>query len=266
MSRKLTAALAVLIVVMLLVPQGITAAQGRTVRIRVWHGVEDGAGQLTVSPATTLVAHYIWVAKTADQVESFIAHADITITLDDQPVFTPQPGKDPGWQAVEVSQLNELARAQWTFPLPALEPGTHTLKTVITLDADVSDGIEPTPFSGVVTETTNLITVTGAAQAPAAAPRTAARTTPAGEINCNAVVGTFVKSAVGYWAPDPDKPIVPEFIVPASKSMWTFGMDENHQYYQVLLDEVLFWVEADVLSPTADEVWNGAPLPNCVVE
>lgn len=271
MSRRFTAALVLLLVAMLLVPQGITAAQSRTVRIRVWHGLEDGAGQHTVSPSTTVVAHYVWVAKTAEQVEDFMAHADITVTIDDQVVFSPQPGKDAGWEAVEVSDLNDLARAQWTFPLPALEPGQHTLKTVITLDAEVSDGIEAAPFSGVVNETTNVITVTGGAQAEpseasAAATRPAADTASTETIRCDAVVGTFVESAVGYWAPDPDKPIVPEFIVPAGKSLWTFGMDENHAYYQVLLDQVLFWVEADALSPTADEVWNNAALPNCVVE
>lgn len=271
MSRKLTAALVLLLVAMLLVPQGITAAQSRTVRVAVWHGLEDGAGKHTISPSTTVVAHYVWVAKTAELVEDFMAHADITLTLDDQVIFSPQPGKDAGWEAVEVSNLNDLARAQWTFPLPTLEPGQHTLKTVITLDTELSDGIEATPFSGVVNETTNEIIVTGGAQAEpteasAATSRSAAETVPAGEIRCDAVVGTFVKPAVGYWAPDADKPIVPEFIVPAGKSMWTFGMDENHEYYQVLLDEVLFWVEADVLSPTADAVWNNAPLPNCVVE
>lgn len=280
MSRKLTAALILLMVAILLVPQGMTAAQSRTVRVRVWHGLEDGAGRHTVSPSTTLVAHYIWVAKTAELVEDFMAHADITLTIDDQPVFSPQPGKDAGWEAIEVSELNELARAQWTFPLPALEPGEHTLKTVIALDAEVSDGIEAAPFSGVVNETTNVITVTGGAQAepaeraeqvqpteaPAVTTRTTARTAPTGEIHCNAVVGTFVRSAVGHWAPDPDKRIAPEFVVPAGKSLWTFGMDENHEYYQVLLDVVLFWVEADALAPTADDVWNNAPLPNCVVE
>ncbi len=66
MSRKWTAALALLILATLLVPQGIIAAQGRTVRIPVWHGVEDSSGQHTVRAATTVVAHYVWVAKTAE--------------------------------------------------------------------------------------------------------------------------------------------------------------------------------------------------------
>jgi len=271
MARKWTAALVLLVLATLLVPQGMIAAQGRTVRIPVWHGIEDSSGQHTVRAATTVVAHYVWVAKTAEQVKDFIAHADITLTLNDQPIVTPQPGADPGWQEVEVSQLNNLARAQWTFPLPPLEPGTYTLKTVVALDAEVSDGLEQTPFSGVVNETTNTIIISGGAttaatQVPATTSRTTARTTPTGEVSCTAVVATFVEPSVGYWGPDPDKPIMPEFVVPEGKSLWTFGMDANHEYYQVLLDEVLFWVEAHTLSPRADDVWHSAPLPNCVVE
>ncbi len=265
MTRKLATALVLLIVAMMLIPQGITSAQARTVRIPVWHGVEGGARQYSASASTTVVLAYIWVARTAQQVEDFMTHADITVTINGEPVFTPQPGKDQGWQSVEVSQLNDLARAQWTFPLPALEAGTYEIRTVITLDAEVSDGLEPAPFSGTVNDTTNVLVVTGGATA-AGATAGAAAAVAGDEVNCNAAVGTFVKAAVGYWAPDFEKPIEPELIIPEGKTLWTFGLDETHQFYQVLLDMQLFWVEANTLAPTPDEVWNNTPLPNCVVE
>lgn len=266
MSRKVMIALAVLMLAIMLIPQGISAAQGRLVKIPLWHGVEDAHGTHTIAPSSTVIVYYIWVARTAQQVEEFKTHADITLTLDGQTIFEPRSGVDAGWRAVETGAGGTVARAQWIFQLPALGAGTHTLQTIITLDAPVSDGIVQAPFAGVVNDTTNMLVVSSNPAASVVKPNPTVPVVTTGPVNCNPAVGTFIKDAVGYWGPDPGKPIQPELIIPRGKSLWTFGMDATHRYYQVLLDALLFWVEVDTLGPTQDEVWHNTPLPNCVVQ
>ncbi len=264
MSRRMSAAAIIVMLAIMLIPQGISGAQGAALKVPTWRGIENSSGRYTIAPGTTVTLIYGWVARTAQQVEDFKAHADITILLNGETAFSPSAGVDAGWQAVEVLAGGTIARAYWSLQLPALPEGTHTVKTLITLDAPVSDGIEATPFPvGTVNDTTNIIVVTGEPVAVAAQPVTPA--VPAGKLICDRAVGTFVKDAVGYWGPDPSKAIQPDFVMPAGKTLWVFGMDETQRYYQVLLDAQLFWVRADTMAPTADAVWHGTPLPNCPV-
>jgi len=271
MSRKLSVVAILVMGAMMLIPQGISGAQGAPVKVPTWRGIETSAGRYTIAPGTPVTLYYSWVARTAQQVEDFKTHADITVLLNGETVFSPSAGVDSGWQAVEVLAGGTIARAYWSLPLATLPAGTHTIQTVITLDAPVSDGIVATPFPvGTVNNTTNIIVVSGdptavteAALATAGQP--AAPAVPAGKLICDRAVGTFVKDAVGYWGPDLSKPIQPDFVMPAGKTLWVFGMDETQQFYQVLLDAQLFWVRVDTMAPTADAVWHGTPLPNCPV-
>ncbi|MCL4238571.1 MAG: hypothetical protein KJ047_10020 [Anaerolineae bacterium] len=271
MSRKLSAVLIMVILATMLIPQGISGAQSAPLKVLTWRGIETSAGRYTIAPGTPVTLIYSWVARTTQQVEEFTAHADITVLLNGETVFSPRAGVDAGWQAVEVLAGGTIARAYWSFPLAALPAGTHTIQTVITLDAPVSDGIAATPFPvGAVNDTTNIIVVTGdpaavTGAAPVVAAPPAAPAVPAGKLICDRAVGTFVKDAVGYWGPDLSKPIQPDFVMPAGKTLWVFGMDETQRFYQVLLDAQLFWVRADTMAPTADAVWHSTPLPNCPV-
>jgi hypothetical protein len=79
-----------------------------------------------------------------------------------------------------------------------------------------------------------------------------------------AVVGHFTDNAAVYWYPGQmtKGPIVIE----VGKTYWVDGIDPSGLYRNVLFACQWLWVEVDKVGPNFDNVWNGAPLPNHVID
>ncbi len=80
----------------------------------------------------------------------------------------------------------------------------------------------------------------------------------------NAAVGTFSDWADLYWMPG--EKLYPGLAMEPGQSVWVLGQDETGMYKKVILSCQYLWVEAGVIGPNYDDVWNGAPLPTDVVE
>jgi hypothetical protein len=79
-----------------------------------------------------------------------------------------------------------------------------------------------------------------------------------------AAVGTFIETTPAYYLPHPDA--VSDAIFEAGKSVWVLGVDESGEFYQVVFSGSYLWVPVDTIGPNYDEVWQGHPLPEDVVE
>jgi hypothetical protein len=79
-----------------------------------------------------------------------------------------------------------------------------------------------------------------------------------------AVVGTFIDWTPLMYAPV-DGANSPYTMEPG-QTLWIFGMDETHEFYQVLMSGDLYWVPKDNMEPTYPYPWYGTPLPTEVVD
>jgi hypothetical protein len=275
MFRKLIIMGLIVATVAALVPANVFAQQGQTVQVTLWNGEGRAWRYYQIDNATSVELYYYWFARTEQQVQDFITHADFQIAVDGQDLFASQADVDAQWQPVEDFEMKgqALKRAVWAYTLPPMDPGEHVIHTIITTDAALEDGVFSQPYpAGTMHNTTNVVTVVEGVTAPIISPLepqpTAARPgTPPTEIHDKPVVGTFVKAAKTYWAPDENKPVDPPVTLYPGMTLWVFGMDSTYTYYKVLLDAAYLWVHADTLSPTNDGVvWHGDPLPNIVVQ
>ena len=269
MSRKLIIVGLVMVLLVALVPAVASARQESKVQVTLWNGEARAWRYYRVDSTAAVELYYFWFAQTDQQVQDFIAHADFEITLDGQPLFASQAEVDALWQPIGDFELiaRSLKRSEWLYTLPPLAPGEHAIHTVVTLDADVSDGVFSQAYpAGMLHNTTNVVTVIEGLGKPAvssAQPTPSATRpnpgTPPTVIYDQPVVGTFVNNAKTYWAPDPNKPVDPEVILPAGTTLWVFGMDETYSYYKVVLDIAYLWVHADTLArPTM--AWSGITI------
>jgi hypothetical protein len=78
-----------------------------------------------------------------------------------------------------------------------------------------------------------------------------------------AVVGAFVTTTPAYFAPRADA--VTTVIITAGKTLWILGVDDNGDFYKVVMAGRYFWVPVDTMGPNFDNVWQGRPLPTNVV-
>jgi hypothetical protein len=143
-------------------PGSAAAQRSNTLTISIWNGEGSAHQQYQANTATRVRLYYYWYARTEQQVEDFVSRAKFDITLDGETVFNSAAEADAAWQPVEPFTYNgaQIKRAQWSFDLPALTPGQHTIRTIISLDTAVEDGVAPTPFGpGAVHNTTNIVTV-----------------------------------------------------------------------------------------------------------
>ena len=79
----------------------------------------------------------------------------------------------------------------------------------------------------------------------------------------DSVVGTFVDWADLYWMPG--EKLYPPLTMQPGQSVWVLGQDEYGMYKKIQLSCQFLWVEADVIGPNYDSVWQGAPLPTSIV-
>ena len=84
------------------------------------------------------------------------------------------------------------------------------------------------------------------------------------QLPSNAAVGTFSNWAELYWMPEGK--LYPPLAMEPGQSVWVLGQDESGLYKKILLSCEFLWVEAGVIGPNYDALWNGAPLPVDVVE
>jgi hypothetical protein len=82
-------------------------------------------------------------------------------------------------------------------------------------------------------------------------------------ITDSAVVGSFVSTTNGYWAPGE---MSPDVVIEAGKTAWVLGVDESGAYYKIIWACSTLWVPVETMGPNFDNVWNGTPLPTAVVE
>jgi hypothetical protein len=275
MFRKLMIVGLVVVVVTALIPVNVFAQESQTVQVTVWNGEGRAWRYYEINTVTSVELYYYWFALTEQQVQDFVTHADFDITVDGQPVFASQAEVDAHWRPVEnfTMQGKSLKRAEWAYTLPPMTIGEHVIRTIVTTDAPLEDGVYAQPYpAGTMHNTTNVVTVTEGVTTPVISPlqpqATAARPgAQSTEIHDKPVVGTFIKAAKTYWAPDENKPVDPPVTIAPGKTLWVFGMDSTYSYYMVLLDAAYLWVHADTLGPTNDGVvWHGDPLPNIVVQ
>lgn len=283
MFRKLIALSLLVVLAGTLVPGMAFARQGNVITIPIWRGGGTDSGQYVMASSDTALLYYYWYARDGDQVQKFMNYASFEVLLDDEPLFSTQLAAYRSWGPIESFTYDGLPfkRARWFYELPPLEPGEHTLHTIIRIYTEVNDGIAATPYQpGVVHNTTNSITVTEgvspaavvpeANEAPDDAAATPARPTPLPaepeEIISAPAVGKFVATAEAYWAPEPDKLVDPFIEFQPGTTLWVFGMDKTRRYYKVLLDAAYLWVRVETMAPTADDVWANNPLPNAIVE
>ena len=275
MFRKLMIVGLVVVVVATLLPADVLARQDQTVLVTLWNGEGRAWRYYQINTETSVQLYYYWFAQTEQQVQDFVTHADFDITVDEQPVFASQADVDAQWQPVEDFSLNgrALKRAKWAYTLPPMAVGEHVIRTIITTDTPLEDGVFAQPYpAGTMHNTTNVVTVTEGVTTPVVSPLepqpTAVRpSSPPTEIHDKPVVGTFIKPAKTYWAPDENKPVDPPVTLYPGMTLWVFGMDSTYSYYKVVLDAGYLWVHADTLGPTNDGVvWHGDPLPNIVVQ
>jgi hypothetical protein len=275
MLRKLMLVGLVVVVIAALFPVGVFARQDQTVQVTLWNGEGRAWRYYRINGTTSVELYYYWFAQTEQQVQDFITHADFQITVDGQALFASQTDVDAQWRPVVDFEMKgkALKRAEWAYTLPPMAPGEHVIRTIVTTDAAIEDGVFAQPYpAGTMHNTTNVVTVIEGVTTPVVSPvepqPTALRpVTPSGEIHDKPVVGTFIKPAKTYWAPDENKPVDPPVTLYPGMTLWVFGMDSTYTYYKVLLDAAYLWVHVDTLGPTNDGVvWHGEPLPNIVVE
>jgi hypothetical protein len=275
MFRKLMIVGLVVVVVATLIPVNVFAQASQTVQVTLWNGEGRAWRYYQINTVTSVELYYYWFAQTEQQVQDFVTHADFDITVDGQPVFASQAEVDAQWRPVEnfTMQGKGLKRAEWAYTLPPMAVGEHVIRTIITTDTPLEDGVFTQPYpAGTMHNTTNVVTVAEGVTTPVVSPvepqPTAARpSAPPTEIHDKPVVGTFIKAAKTYWAPDENKPVDPPVTIAPGKTLWVFGMDSTYSYYKVLLDAAYLWVHVDTLGPTNDGVvWHGDPLPNIVVQ
>jgi hypothetical protein len=266
-------------------PATLVTAQGRMVQVYLWDGSGPAWKYYTADTSTYIGLYYYWFAKTEEQVQDFLDHVTVSVTLNGQPLFNTREDAHIFWAPVEpfVQQGQPLYRAEWSAMLVPLDPGEYTIKFMLSLDAMVSDGVASGPFGpGVVQNTTNIVTVaetdafvppndttadvaTGNAADNTTKPVNAPPANP-DKIYDEPVVGTFVAYAQAYWAPEEGKTVRPDLYFNPGTTLWVFGMDSTRQYYKVLIDVVYLWVKADTIGPTYDATWEGRHLPNIVVQ
>jgi hypothetical protein len=83
-------------------------------------------------------------------------------------------------------------------------------------------------------------------------------------IPATAVGGAFVADAPTYWAPgEPTNPLV---TIKAGNTARVIGKDASGQYYKIIWVCDFLWVPVNTMGPNYDSVWNGAPLPNEIVQ
>jgi hypothetical protein len=184
MFRKLVILGPVMMVVAALAPAEVSARQGQKVQVTLWNGEARAWRYYRVDATATVELYYYWFAQTDQFVQDFVNHADFQITLDGQPLFASQAEVDALWQPISefVLKGKTLKRAEWMYTLPALAPGEHVIHTVISIDAEVQDGVFTTPYpAGALHNTTNIVTVhegLGAAVVEPVQPTQAARPRP----------------------------------------------------------------------------------------
>ena len=81
-----------------------------------------------------------------------------------------------------------------------------------------------------------------------------------------AVVGRFVTSTHAYYAPSLSALTYPVINIDADMTLWVFGQDFSHQYYEVLLGCSKLWVPVGSMTPNYAYPWYGAPLPTAVID
>lgn len=80
-----------------------------------------------------------------------------------------------------------------------------------------------------------------------------------------AVMGTLVTDTPLYYAPDANAQVYPVTLMEQGKTVWVFGQDETHEYYQIQMGCGYLWLPAASLTPDGEDLWNNAPLPGEVV-
>lgn len=92
----------------------------------------------------------------------------------------------------------------------------------------------------------------------------------AGVLGCAAylpsqsVVGQFTSNAEVYWTPG--ETVSPSLYIEAGKTYYVAGQDASEQYYKVLISCDWVWVLKSTVGPNYDDVWQGQPLPQDIVE
>ncbi len=80
-----------------------------------------------------------------------------------------------------------------------------------------------------------------------------------------AVMGTVATETPLYYAPDANARVYPTTIMEQGKTVWVFGQNDTHEYYQIQVGCGYLWVPAAALTPDGENLWNSAPLPDDVV-
>jgi len=81
-----------------------------------------------------------------------------------------------------------------------------------------------------------------------------------------AVVGRFLSDTPLYYAPDLSALVYPQITIKAGETLWVFGVDETGEFYQVLVWATKLWVPVGAVGPNPDAPWNGAALPDTVID
>ncbi len=80
-----------------------------------------------------------------------------------------------------------------------------------------------------------------------------------------AVMGTIASDTPLYYAPDENARVYPTTIMEQGKTVWVFGQDEAHEYYQIQVNCGTLWLPAASVTTDGEDLWNHAPLPSDVV-
>ena len=288
MLRKFTILMLVGVVALAALPPHATAQRSEIIVVPVWIDGHMYTIDQSVIPPDVGVLHYFWFASTEALVTNFIQHAHINVTVDGYPLFSEQNKARAYWGVIEPYEFqgHSAYRASWYFQLPLLSEGQHKLRTIISIDEEISDGfydpfqpgvlhytnitlnavgaVSPTPIA-VVPDVEVDADVDATTPVPPAPTAASAFQVDLSEVRDEPVVGTFIDWSEAYWAPRTEALLNEQITFAPSQTLWVFGMDETHSYYKVLLDAAYLWVRAETIGPTPGEPWNSKALPNVVV-
>jgi hypothetical protein len=159
-----------------------------------------------------------------------------------------------GGTDVDLALLNEGEIAA-DLPLSGSFEYTFAADSTTYVDFDLDDGSDPRP-TDMISGTVTLVCGEEEESAPGCASFV--------NVPAQAVVGTFNWNSELYWMPG--EPVSPVKSMEAGQSLWVAGQDESEMYYKVNLACDWYWVRKETMGPNYDDVWNGAPLPQDIVE
>ena len=173
MKKMVFSVMVILLLLVGLVPAtGAAGYESKEVIVSAWQ-----SRSYTISEGDTVSLQAAWGACSPGFVKTFIAASNWEVTLDGEPLLTPDDVdglwsamvifESPPWFAEYCLGVGRPAAAQWRYILSGLEPGTHVLHTSMRLNHTLTDGCDsdgdgrPDLFTpeGYTRDSDNTITV-----------------------------------------------------------------------------------------------------------